>query len=129
MSGILADTSVWIDYFNGKNPKADILSDLIDSNAVCTNDLVLTELVPFIKLADESRLVDLLRSIKNITLKIDWGDLLMMQMINLRNGLNRIGIPDLIIVQNVIQNDLTLFTFDGHFKSMQRLHKFKLYEI
>ena len=128
MSGILADTSVWIDYFNGKNPKADVLSDLIDSNAVCINDLILTELVPFIKLADESRLVELLTSVKNIPLNIDWSGLGQMQVINLKNGVSRIGIPDLIIVQNVIQNDLTLFTFDGHFKSMQRFHKFKLYE-
>ena len=129
MSGILADTSVWIDYFNGKNPKADVLSDLIDSNAICINDLILTELVPFIKLADEPRLVELLTSVKNIPLNIDWSGLGQMQVINLKNGVNRIGIPDLIIVQNAVQNDLTLFTFDGHFKAMQRLHKFKLYEI
>jgi hypothetical protein len=41
MTKILVDSSVWIDYFNGNNPKSDILSDLIDSNAICINDLIL----------------------------------------------------------------------------------------
>jgi hypothetical protein len=28
-----------------------------------------------------------------------------MQKINLANGINKVGIPDLIIIQNVIQNN------------------------
>jgi predicted nucleic acid-binding protein len=129
MTKILVDSSVWIDYFNGNNPKANILSDLIDNNAICINDLILAELIPSIKNTGEPDLADLLTSVSNIKISIDWQDIIKMQTTNLKNGCTKIGIPDLIILQNVMQNDLLLFSFDSHFKSMQPFHKFKVYEI
>lgn len=127
MNKILVDSSVWIDYFNDTNPKSSVLSDLIDNNAICTNDLILVELIPFIKYAGESHLAELLMSITNVRIEIDWDDIIKMQLINLKNGLNKIGIPDLIILQNLIQNDLILFSFDNHFKTMSKFHKFRIY--
>ena len=128
MTKVLVDSSVWIDYFNGTNPKANILSDLIDNNTICTNGLILSELIPFIKKSGESNLADLLTSISNIKINIDWDEIVKMQTLNLKNGLSKIGIPDLIILQNVIHNDLSLFSFDKHFKSMSCFQKFKIYE-
>jgi len=44
---ILVDTSVWIDYFrSGKY--SDKLNLLIDSHRIVVNDLILTELIPFL---------------------------------------------------------------------------------
>ena len=128
MTRILVDSSVWVDYFNGNNPKANILSDLIDQNSVCINNLILAELVPSIKNTGELNLVDLLMSISNITIHIDWNNIMELQTANLKHGFTKIGIPDLIILQNVIQNDLLLFSFDKHFKLMSSFHKFKTYE-
>lgn len=128
MNRILVDSSVWIDYFNGNNPKANILSDLIDHNSVCINNLILAELIPFIRNTGELNLVDLLMSIANININIEWNQIMDMQTVNLKHGFSKIGIPDLIILQNVIQNDLFLFSFDKHFKLMSSFHKFKSYE-
>jgi hypothetical protein len=128
MNSVLVDSSVWIDYFKGNNPKSNILSDLIDKNAVCTNDLILAELIPYIKISGETHLVELLFYLTNIKLNIDWDDIMKMQTLNLKNNLYKIGIPDLIILQNVIQNNLILFSFDNHFKAMSNFHKFKFYE-
>ncbi len=50
-----------------------------------------------------------------------------MQTQNLKNGINKVGIPDLIIAQNVIDNNLELYTFDHHFKLMSTLHGFRLF--
>lgn len=43
---VLVDTSVWIDYFNGKiNAETDRLDGLLGSGALLTGDLILTELL------------------------------------------------------------------------------------
>ena len=43
---ILADSSVWIDYFNGRpTPEADALDDLLGHEPVLTGDLILTEVL------------------------------------------------------------------------------------
>jgi len=127
MNRVLVDSSVWIDYFRNTNSSSAVLSDLIDSNSVCTNDLILAEMIPFIKVAGKNELVDLLMSITNIDIEIDWQDIIKMQTHNVKNGFTKIGIPDLIILQNATKNDLYLYSNDKHFQLMSTIHKFKLF--
>jgi predicted nucleic acid-binding protein len=43
---ILADSSVWIDYFNGQvTPETDALDDLLGREPILTGDLILTEVL------------------------------------------------------------------------------------
>jgi hypothetical protein len=70
----------------------------------------------------------LLRSIEKIKIDINWDDIIRMQTINLKNGLNRVGIPDLIIAQNSIQNQVRLFSFDKHFEIMKQYIGINLYD-
>jgi predicted nucleic acid-binding protein len=43
---ILVDSSVWIDYFNGKiTPQTDKLDELLDSEPIAIGDLILTEVL------------------------------------------------------------------------------------
>jgi predicted nucleic acid-binding protein len=43
---ILADSSVWIDYFNGRvTPETDALDDLLGREPILTGDLILTEVL------------------------------------------------------------------------------------
>ena len=37
----------------------------------------------------------------------------------LKIGLNGVGLPDLIIAQNAIQNDCEIFSKDNHFRLME----------
>ena len=127
MSRILVDSSVWISYFNGGSADASVLSELIDGNAICTNDLILTELLPFIRYSGEKKLAELLESVEKRELNVDWKRLRTYQEINLKKGINKVGIPDLIILQNVLDQDLILFSFDKHFSLMQKHHDFKMY--
>jgi len=46
---VLIDTSVWIDYFKGAKD-SEKLDYLIDNNLVLINDLILTELIPLLKI-------------------------------------------------------------------------------
>lgn len=73
-------------------------------------------------------LVNLLRSIEKIKIDINWDDIIRMQTINLKNGLNRVGIPDLIIAQNSIQNQVRFFSFDKHFEIMKQHIGLKMYD-
>ena len=114
---VLVDSSIWIDYFRGSG-ELDALDYLIDENLVVTNDLILAELVPPLHIRNQKRLIGLLREIERYNINIDWDDITQMQITCIRNGVNGVGIPDLIIAQNAIQNDLPLLSTDGHFISI-----------
>ncbi|EMY77142.1 toxin-antitoxin system, toxin component, PIN family [Leptospira weilii serovar Ranarum str. ICFT] len=87
----------------------------------------MSELVPFLKLRKQSKIIASLEAIERFPLEIDWGQIIEYQISNLRNGINKVGIPDLIIAQNVIQNKAMLFTLDKHFKQMSKNIKLKVY--
>ena len=99
---VLVDTSVWVDYFRGGDNSAK-LDFLIDENLVVVNDLILAELVPFLRIRNQHKIIDLLYNVKNLRLEINWNEIMELQFKCLKNGLNGIGLPDLIIAQNANQ--------------------------
>jgi hypothetical protein len=121
---VLIDSSVWIDYF--KSGKNETLDRLIEEDLICTNRLILTELTPFLIHQNQASIVEELNAVNIVPLNIDWDIIQEYQLINLRNGINNVGIPDLIILNQVIQHKLTLFSFDKHFKLMQKQLQFEL---
>lgn len=125
MKKILVDSSVWISYFKDKSAH-QVLDEYILNNQICTNNLILSELLPFLQIKKEKNVIDLLLEVENITLRIDWEYIIKMQIQNLKNGINKVGIPDLIIIDNVIHNNLILFSEDKHFKLMKEFLNFKL---
>ncbi|MBQ4496082.1 MAG: PIN domain-containing protein [Spirochaetaceae bacterium] len=124
---ILVDTSVWIDYFrNGST--ADALDKLIESDMICINDVILSELLPSINQRHEEELKELLLSFPKLQMKIDWNEIVFMQTKNLHNGINKVGLPDLMIAQNAIQNKVKLFSCDRHFQLIKNLFPLYLFE-
>ena len=117
MSGILVDTSVWFAYFRGDEYTRRLDED-IDANIICTNELILSELLPLIRLKKEDDLADILNTVNKLPLEINWEQIRDYQLTNLRNGINKVGIPDLIIYQNAIATRSTLLTLDKHFQLM-----------
>lgn len=111
---VLVDSSVWIAYFRGTGD-ATALDWMIEEGIVATNDLILAELTPPLLLRGERKLVGLLREIERVPLTLDWDGIVEMQVLCLRKGVNKVGIPDFIIAQHAIQNDLGLFSLDRHF--------------
>ncbi|TGK83230.1 PIN domain-containing protein [Leptospira noumeaensis] len=128
MNQVLLDSSVWIEYFRNSNSRISSEVDkLIDLGNVYTNELILTELIPFLKLKKQTQLIQIMESIESFKIFIDWKQIIEFQTANLKIGINNIGIPDLLILQNTIQNESILFTLDKHFKLMSKIHKLKLY--
>lgn len=122
---ILVDSSVWIDYFrSGKNSKN--LDRYIDQNLICINDLILAELEPFLKVKKQFRVIKLLHNIARIPLHIEWKHIIDFQIRCIQNGINKVGIPDLIILDNIVQNDLILFTLDKHFYVINKHINFEM---
>jgi len=123
---ILVDTSIWIDYFKGGQSSSD-LDVLIDENLVVTNDLILAELVPYLRIKKQLTVIKLLREISRIPLLINWDEIIEFQVMCLNIGANGIGIPDLIIAQNAKANNCNIYSLDKHFRLLKKLIKVNLY--
>jgi predicted nucleic acid-binding protein len=118
---------VWIEYFKG-NKNYSFLNALIMDNAICTNDIILTELLPSIISKKEHKLAELLNEVKKYELKIDWDEIRNIQLLNLTHGYSRIGISDIIIAQNCIQSGLKIIAHDKHFLAMSKYLPVEIYD-
>lgn len=117
---ILVDTSVWVDYFR-EGILSQKLDSFIDENTIVTNHLILAELLPFLRIKKQRKLIEMLQSISNIELLINWGEIIEFQYLLLKAGINGIGIPDLIIFQNAKTNRCPIFSFDSHFRILSEM--------
>jgi len=123
---VLVDTSIWIDYFRGGKNSQD-LDVLIDENLIATNDIILAELVPYLKIKKQTKVINLLHEVNRVPLEIHWEEIIEFQVKCLKSGANGIGIPDLIIAQNAKNNDCKIYSLDKHFRLLDQVLKVKLY--
>lgn len=124
---VLVDSSVWIDYFKSGDNSAS-LDFLIDENLIVINDIILAELVPFLKIKNQAKIIDLLGAINKLPLKIDWTEIIRFQVNCLQAGLNGLGIPDLLIAQNAKQNQCQIYSLDKHFRLLSQIIQIDLLE-
>jgi len=122
---VLVDSSIWIDYFrSGKN--SEKLDYFLEENLLVINELILAELIPFLKIKRQRKIITLLKAIRKLALNIRWDEIIDMQHQCLKKGIQGIGIPDLIIAQNAVQNHCTVYTLGRHFKMMKHVVHLKL---
>ena len=124
---VLVDTSVWIDYFRSGNSTKK-LDFLIDENLIVINDLILAELVPSLMVRKQQKVVKLLYHINKLEIIIHWDQIIEFQFQCLKNGLNGIGLPDLIVAQNAQQNQCEIYSLDNHFSLMTDLLELRLFD-
>jgi predicted nucleic acid-binding protein len=122
---VLLDSSVWAAYFRGTGHLATV-DLLIEEGLVVINDLILTELMPPLLVRGERKLIALLNAIERPPLALDWAGLVNLRVLCIRNGLNKVGLPDLIIAQHAMQHNLVLFSLDKHFSLLSSLVPLKL---
>lgn len=116
---VLIDSSVWVGYFRGTGNLSTV-DLMIEEDLAVTNDLILAELTPPLLMRGERKLIALLNNIESSPLALDWKGIINLQVICIRNGINKVGIPDLIIAQHAMQNDLVLFSLDKHFSLLSK---------
>ena len=119
---VLVDTSVWVAYFRHGND-LEQLDFLIDENLVVTNDLILAELIAFMKARNQNKIIALLHSVEKLRLNINWKQIIALQYACLKSGLNGLGIPDLIIAQNAQQHGCEIYSLDNHFQLIKDIIK------
>ena len=123
---VLVDTSVWIDYFRGADNSKN-LDFLIDENLITTNEIVLAELVPYLKIKKQTKVVKLLHEVNKVPLDIRWEEIIEFQVKCLKDGANGVRIPDLIIAQNSKQNNCRVYSLANHFRLLNEVLKVKLH--
>ena len=123
---VLVDTSIWIDYFRGGNNSKDI-DFLIDENIIVTNEIILAELIPYLKIKKQLKVINLLHEVNRLSLNIHWEEIIEFQVKCLKGGTNGVGIPDLIIAQNAKQNSCEIYSLDKHFRLLNQVIKVNLY--
>lgn len=123
---VLVDTSIWIDYFRGGDGSSE-LDALIDENIVVTNDIILAELIPYLKVKKQTKVIQLLKELSQVPLQINWEEIIEFQVRCLKGGANGVGIPDLIIAQNAKSNNCKIYSLDKHFRLISQVIKIKLF--
>ena len=113
MADVLVDTSVWIDYFKSGDNSSK-LDYLIKENLIVTNDIILSELLPLLIVRRQKSVISLLKKIKNYPVEANWQEIIDFQVSCLKSGSTGIGIPDLLIAQNAIQNNSAIYSLDKH---------------
>lgn len=122
---VLVDSSVWIDYFNGKT--RDPLQMLLDSGQACVNDVILSEVMPILIFRQNKEACDLMASLPQYATKVTWQEALEAQVQNLRAGINGVNLLDILIALNAKKNGLDVLTYDKHFALMSPVFGFALW--
>ena len=132
MQGVMVDSSVWVSYFRGgkeSDSVADAVDYLLAGDEVVVDEIILTELIPFMRIRGEAEAENALLALTNPPLEIDWSQLRQWQELCLRNGVNKVGIPDLIIAQHAKNMDVPLFSLDCHFPLIAPICGLKLWPV
>jgi predicted nucleic acid-binding protein len=123
---ILANTSVWIDYFRKKEKT---LAQLLYDDKIITCGIILLEIIPFLhKTSKECE--NLLRTLARVDVVLHeqgLDELITNREKLIAKGLHGIGIPDLIIMQTATTFNLPIYTKDKHFQLAAPILKFEIH--
>lgn len=118
-NAILADTSVWIEFFKPQSAVGKKLEALIIKNSVCVCGTVLFELVQGVRSEDEkARILDALSDMEYIEMtKRLWQKAGTLSASLKKKGLN-LPLSDIFIAAIAIEHNLQIFTLDKHFEQI-----------
>ena len=125
-NGILADTSVWIEFFKQRSGSGDRLEALILEDTVWVCGVVLFELVQGIKSdAERAKILGTVSHLPYVEMTPDlWqkaGDL----SSSIRKKGFTIPLSDIFIAAVAIEHNLQVFTLDGHFEQIPGVRIYK----
>ena len=123
---ILADTSVWIEFFKAGSGIGDVFASLVSTNSVVTCGIVLFELMQGIKSDKEKSII--LNAISELPY-IEMDSSLWQKSAVLAASLRRKGITlplsDIFIAAIALKHNLSIFTLDKHFDDIPGITIYK----
>lgn len=131
---ILFDTSIWIDYLKKSSSQDSIIFDsFLDNNQVAICGVIMAEIIPFLKTSHEKYICEnLFNHLPFLTSTYseqkEWQEIINYQQQLLKNGLNNVGIPDLMIISLAKQYEMAIYTKDKHFKLAKNILNFEIFE-
>ncbi len=125
---VLVDTSIWIDYLQRNNTFNGKIIELIDAKEVVVTGLIVAELIQGAKTEKEIKLI------RSFTESFDvlsgdsqtWEKAGMLSY-ELRKKGRIIGLADSFLAALAIENSLSIFTQDKHFKEIAKKTNLKLF--
>lgn len=116
----LVDSCIWVDFFSHKK-HFKTMSTLLTDNCAFVNEVILAELLPSAKLKNETFFIECLSGIEIIPLNINWKEIGKTQISCIKTGINKVGLLDIVIVQNAKQNNIGIFSNDKHIITLGKL--------
>ncbi len=116
---ILADTTIWIEFFRGRPIIADHLEMLLMENAVWTCGVVMFEILQGIKSEGEkNKILGALASLPYVEMmKKLWQNAAEFSKSLKKNGTN-LPLSDIFISAIAVENDFAVYTLDNHFEQV-----------
>ena len=125
--GILADTSIWIEFFKSDSHAGKKLESLIIKNSVRVCGIILSELIQGVRSETEKK--EILEALSNLEY-IEMTKLLWQKAGDISAALKKKGVTlplsDILIASIAIENNLAVFTLDKHFEQIPNLKKYKM---
>jgi predicted nucleic acid-binding protein len=123
---ILADTSVWIEFFKLRSATGDALEKMIKEHLVWTCGIVLFELIKGVKSeAEKITILDTLLSLEYIEMSpLLWKSTGEIAASLKKEGKN-LPMSDIFIAALAIRHNLQIFTLDKHFEQIPGVRVYK----
>jgi len=125
--GVLADTSVWIEFFKPESPIGKKLEALIVKNSVRICGIILFELLRGVKSeAEKTKILEALSTIEYLEMtKSLWQKAGEISASIKKKGLN-LPLSDIFIAAIAIEYELHIFTLDKHFEQIPGVKIYKI---
>jgi predicted nucleic acid-binding protein len=120
--GILADTTVWIEFFRTRSKTGDLLESLIKEGSVWLCGTVLFEILQGVRTEEEkANVLEMLSDLPYIEMSQPlWQKASEISASLRKNGLN-LPLSDILIAAVAIRNNFSVFTLDKHFEQIPGL--------
>ena len=118
---IAIDTSVWIDFFRGRQPVADRVVAALDRDELAVPVPVRIEILSGARRGERPRLARLLRALPVLSPSDEtWRRMEEWVSTGAAAG-HRFGVADLLVAAIAVENDCDLWSLDADFERMARL--------
>lgn len=123
---MVVDTSVWIDFFRGREPAASALLALLDRDEVALPAPVRIELLGGVRKGEQAKLSRLLSALPVLAPSQEvWGKIETWVVAATASG-HRFGVGDLLIGAIASEHAIPVWSLDGDFARMEKLGFLKL---
>lgn len=125
--GILADTTVWVEFFRTRSKTGDILESLIKEGSVWLCGVVLFEILQGVRSEEEkSNVLDILSDLPYVEMSQPlWQKASQLSASLRKDGLN-LPLSDILIAAVAIRNSFSVFTLDKHFEQIPGVKIYKI---